>query len=1096
MNKKPTRMILINKKLLLFYLAIALLLSLNMSELVANTIEQTDLKKISGNIVSETDGGPIPGANILIKGTTKGTITDMDGNFVIEASDEDILIISFIGFINQEIPVKGKTNINIKLVEDITKLDEVVVIGYGQMKRSDLAGSVVSVTSNDISRSLTASFDQALQGKAAGVQVTQNTGAPGGGVSVRIRGVSSLSGQNEPLYVIDGVPIEAQVDNFRYGSSTGNVLSTINTSDIVDIQILKDASATAIYGSRAANGVVLITTKQGEKGESKVSYDGYYGIQQLPTYIPTMNLREFAEFRNERQLLVGHGGRDEYADPSILGEGTNWQKEMFENAPMTSHQLSLTGGSEKTTFAFSAGYLKQDGIAVGSNFNRYNFKLNVNNKAREWLTVGSNIIGSRSIQNITIENRNLINETLKQTPDVAVKNPDGTWAGPDESPYGTYVTNVVAEALLRENLRKNSKIIASAYAEIKIFKDLVLKNELSGDISYNQKYEFQPTYDFGEYVKEITNKSSRAVDNGSSWNFNNYLIYTKTLFKLNDISITFGHEAREQNWENLTGTRYDFFSNNIRELDAGDFETSEASGSKGDFAMESFFGRAFYSYSDKYIAYFTLRGDGTSKFGPEKRWGYFPSFALAWKVNNESFMSNLPFINTLKVRGSWGQIGNQNITDYAYGSPLGNRATVWGTGVLPQRIGNPSVQWESTEATNIGFDLYMFENRIEFIFDAYNRQTDNLLMDLQLPSYAGTSGGDYTGAINPPVFNIGALENKGVEFTLNTVNIDRNDFRWRTGIVFSLNRNKVLKMNSDSAVINRPLHEEDGTIVTRTVVGQPIGMFYGYAIEGMYETEDDFYMKDANGNILLDDNNEPVMVALPVDAQAIHPSQIWLGDYKYKDFNGDTLITEADRTFIGNPHPKFTLGFNTSIEYKNFDLSIDLWGVIGNKVLNYTRLRYEDPNSILGVFKSVKDFARIGVIDTSLRIDPGTGLAAEPNEIISNVYLINEGTNIPRITNDNANDNNRLSDRFIEDGSYVRIKNLILGYTLPGNITNKLNISELRVYVNIQNLYTFTKYKGYDPEIGSYNQDMLNTGIDNGRYPTARTYTFGLHVNF
>jgi TonB-linked SusC/RagA family outer membrane protein len=858
------------------------------------------------------------------------------------------------------------------------------------------------------------------------------------------------------------------------------------------MQILKDASATAIYGSRAANGVILITTRHGEAGNSKISYDAFYGIQQLPTYIETMNLREFAEYRNEKNQIVGHGARDEFADPSILGEGTNWQKEMFRNAPMQSHQLAVTGGSEKTTFAVSGGYLNQDGIAIGSNFERYTMKLRVDNQPRKWLKLGTNILGSRSKQVITVEEANLINTTLEQTPDVPIKNPDGTWGGPDENIYGEYVSNVVAEALLRENERKNSQLIAGAYADITLLKGLVLRSELSGNISFSNKYYFVPTYKFGQ-VENVTNSSERGVSNSIYWNMNNYLTYSAQLGKNHNYSIMLGHEASESNWENISGKRINFFTNNIHELDAGDLETAESYSSKGSNARESYFGRLNYSFADKYSLTATMRADGSSKFGPDKRWGYFPSFAIAWKIHNESFMQNISQINHMKLRFSWGLIGNQNIQDYAYGSPLGNRVTVWGTGVLPQRIANPDVQWESTQETNVGMDLYMFGNRIEFIADAYLKKTDNLLMDLQLPTYAGSAGGDYTGAIEAPIVNIGALENKGFEFTLNTVNVDRGGFTWTTGLVFSLNRNEVLKMTSDSTVINKLV---GSTILTRTKVGEPVGLFYGYIIDGMFNTADDFYMKDENGNYILDDEGNHVLVALPVDAQEIDPTQVWVGDYIFRDVNGDTVITEADRTYIGNPNPKFTFGFNTGVTYKNFDLSVYFNGVYGNKLYNWTRRNFEDPMSNRGVLKSVKDFARIGVYNPGLTVDPETGETKDPDEIISNVYVINAGTEISRLTNYDANDNNRVSDRYIEDGSYLRIKNVVLGYTLPHKIVNILKIDRLRLYMNIQNLYTFTRYTGYDPEVGSINQDMLMTGIDNGRYPSQRIYTFGVNVNF
>jgi TonB-linked SusC/RagA family outer membrane protein len=1054
--------------------------------------QEPSIRTVTGRVAFAEDNQPVPGANVIIKGTSTGTVTDINGNFSISVKSGDVLVISFLGYNDVEITVANQTQLDVSLEEEVTKLDEVVVIGYGQMRRSDLTGSVVSVSSEEISKTVSTTFEQVLQGKAAGVEVTQNTGQPGGSVSVRIRGVNSLTGNNEPLYVIDGVPVEGYTGEIKYNNSIGNVLSTINPTDIVDMQILKDASATAIFGSRAANGVILITTSQGKAGEAKISYETYYGIQQLPNYIPTMNLREFAEYRNEKDEIVGHGARDEFADPSILGEGTNWQKEMFRNAPIYSHQISMTGGNEKTTYAASIGYFNQDGIAVGSNFERYTMKLRVDNQARNWLKIGTNILGSRSNQIITVEDRELIKTTLEQTPDVPLKNPDGSWGGPDENIYGTYVSNVVAEALLRENERKNSQIIASGYANIDLLKGLVFKTEVSGNISFSNKYYFEPTYQFGE-VENVINSSERGVSNSLFWNINNYLTYSNQLGNNHNFILMLGHEASESNWESLSGKRRDFFTNSIHELDAGDFETAESYGSKGSNALESYFGRMNYSFADKYLLTATLRADGSSKFGPDKRWGYFPSFAFAWKIHKETFMNNISFINNLKLRLGWGMVGNQNISDYAYGSPLGNRPTVWGTGVLPQRIANPDVQWESTRASNIGLDLYMFQNRIEFIADAYIKQTDNLLMDMELPTYAGTAGGDYTGAIEPPVVNIGAIENKGFEFTLNTVNIDRSGFRWTTGLVFSLNRNEVKKMTTDSTVINKLV---DGTILTRTRTGDPVGMFYGYIIDGMFNTADDFYMKDEAGNYVVDNEGNRVLVALPVDAQQVNPTQVWVGDYIFRDINGDTVITEADRTYIGNPNPKFTIGFNTGLTYKNFDLTVYLNGVYGNKLYNWTRREFEDPMSNRGVLKSVKDFARIGVYNPGLTTDPETGEIKEPDQIISNVYVINEGTEISRLTNYDANTNNRVSDRYIEDGSYLRIKNVVLGYTLPDKIVKIAKIERLRLYVNIQNLCTFTKYKGYDPDVGSINQDMLMTGIDKYRYPSQRIYTFGLNVNF
>lgn len=1057
-------------------------------------LAQEGARKITGTVIAADDNSPIPGANVIIKGTQTGTVTDMNGNFTINASSEDILVFSFLGYAAQEVAVKDQNNIAVRLISNVTKLDEVVVVGYGQMKRSDLTGSVVSVSADEIKQSVGSSFDQALQGKAAGVFVTQNTGAPGGGVSVRIRGINSITNSNEPLYVIDGVQIDGYTGGIRYNNSIGNILSTINPSDIEDMQILKDASATAIYGSRAANGVIIITTKKGKSGESTISYDGYYGIQQVPKTLPTMNLREFAEYRQIKDTLLGHGGMPQWEDPSLLGEGTNWQNELFRNAPMQNHQVTVSGGNEKTTFAVSGGYFAQDGIAVGSNFERYTIKLNVDNKARDWFRIGTNIMANRSKQNITVENEDIINTALNQTPDVLVKDRNGDWAGPDSNLYGTYITNPIAMALIKENERRNSQVIANGYLEITLLKGLVLKNELSGNVSFSNRYEFTPTYNFGEYVKNVISNSSRGSNNSTYWSFNNYLTYYKTFMDRHDMIFMLGHEASESNWEGISGSRTNFFTNSIHELDAGDSETAQNSGNKGSSAMESFFGRLNYSFADKYLLTATIRADGSSKFGPERRWGYFPSFALAWKISNEKFLTNIEQISSLKLRAGWGEVGNQNIIDYAYGSPLGNRATTMGTGVLPQRIGNPLVQWESSISSNVGIDLYLFKNRVEFIVDAYIKKTDNCLLPLPLPAYAGTIGGDYSGAIESPYVNIGALENRGFEFTLNTTNINRNDFTWKTGIVFSTNKNKVKKLTTENAVIDGMVGTD---LMTRTQVGNPIGMFYGYVVDGMFNTEDDFYRKDESGNFILDGSGNKIMVALPVDADTISVNRAWVGDFRFRDINGDSVITEMDRTFIGNPNPKFTMGFNTNLNYKNFDLSVNLFCSFGNDLYNWTKRQFENPNYNTGVMKSVADFARIGVKDPDLVMtDPSTGEAIPADQIISNVYIINQGGTIPRLANYSANANNRISNLWVEDGSYLRIRNIVLGYNLPKTLIKKLDISSLRLYINIQNLYTFSKYKGYDPEVGSINQDMRLSGIDNGRYPSPRVYTFGLNVNF
>jgi TonB-linked SusC/RagA family outer membrane protein len=1046
----------------------------------AESVYALQKSKVSGQIISAGDKSSIPGATIYLKGTTTGTTSDLDGKFSIEAQNGDVLIVSFIGFKKKEVKISPSVFLTIELEEDIAKLDEIVVVGYGTMKRSDLTGAMASVSEQEIKKTVATSLDQALQGRTAGVQVTQNSGTPGGSVSVRIRGVNTLGSNNEPLYVIDGVPIEGYS-----GSKSGNVLSLINPSDIVSMEILKDASATAIYGSRASNGVILISTRQGQSDRTRVSYETFYAIQQLPTRIETMNLKEYAQYYNERAAIRGFDTRTEFNDPSALGEGTNWQNELFRNAPMQSHQISVTGGSEKSTYAFSAGYLNQDGIAIGSSFDRYTIRLRMDNQATDWLKIGANMMAARTKQEVTASDNSLINMALRQTPDVPVKNLDGTWGGPGTNIYGIYTTNPIAEALSRENFNTGTQLITNIYAEISFLKYFTFRNEIGGTIGYNNNYWFQPSATYGSY--SIASDGSRSASSSTYWILKNYLTYNKTFAKKHNVSVMMGHEAQESTWSGVSGSVKNYVSNDVHELPNGDAETAKNSSNKGSSALESFFGRVNYSFDDKYLITTTLRADGSSKFGPENKWGYFPSVALAWKINKEGFMAGVSQISNLKLRLGYGEVGGQNIGDGAYIASLRSSQSGFGPGQLPGNIPNPYVKWEGTLSYNAGVDLALFANRIEFIADFYLKKTNNLLLNVSLPAYGGTAG---TGGLGAPVVNIGGLENKGIELTINTVNIDKNKFKWQSGFTFSLNRNMITKLNDKDASIYGYSDNLGGNgieLITRSIVGQPVGQFYGYEVIGMFNNESDFYQKDALGNMASDVNGNPVKVAIPDQngKYGIKPSEIWVGDFIYKDQNGDGTIDQQDRTFIGDPAPKFEFGINNSFSYRNFDLNIYLTGVYGNKIYNMTRNNFTDPNSNLGMLKEVMNYANIGLID-------GTGAADD----ISNVYVTNPGSTISRITLTDYNANGRISSRFIEDGSYLRIKNVILGYNMPKNVCSKLRIDGVRVYLNIQNLFTFTKYTGYDPEVGAQRQNILLSAIDQGRYPTQRIWTMGIILNF
>lgn len=1018
-------------------------------------------------VVKDAAGEPIIGASVLEAGTTNGTITDLNGNFKMNVSAKGTLKISFIGYKAQDIPVAGKKQFNITLKEDTEVLDEVVVVGYGQMKRSDLTGSVVSVNDDAIKKSVVTSIDQVLQGRAAGVQVQANTGMPGGSSSIRIRGINSLNASNEPIFVIDGVIIDNST-----GSGSDNALSAINPSDILSMDVLKDASATAIYGARAANGVIMITTKKGQKGEATITYDGYIGWQQMPKKLDMMNLREYAIHKNERSDMGIVQRDDNFVRPDLLGEGTDWQDEMFTTALMHSHNISVAGGSDKNTYALGAGYLNQDGIAIGSGFKRLSLRGSFDSQVKKYLKMGINFAFSNSEQKLTVSDESLIKTALKQTPNVAVRNADGSYDGPDTDEY--VQNNPVGLAMIKDNRNEKMSIRANTYAEATIIDGLTFKTELSFDYGITNTYKFDPSYKFGAIVNEV-----RAGSNSKSynkyWSWRNILTYNKTFAKVHNVNVMLGQEMQKSDWEYLYGYRSGYLTNGATDLNAGDASTASNQGNSGASSILSYFGRMFYSYDDKYLATFTIRRDGSSKFYKDNRWGWFPSAALAWKVSNESFLKDNSVINNLKLRVGWGAVGNQNVENYAYMSTYGTVPTIWGTGLLASNTPNKDLKWETTNSTNVGIDVNLFQNRIEFIADFYYKKTKNLLLQLPLPAYVGTSG---MGSTSAPWANIGSLENKGVELTLNTVNIDTKGFQWRSNFVFSLNRNKVVSLDTESSVIDKSITEGSGsTPITHTAVGEAIGQFYGYKVIGRFEKATDFYYKDASGNV------KPV--ALPED-MAIGENGIWIGDYIFEDRNKDGVINEQDRTYIGNPEPKFTYGIGNTFSYKGFDLSIYLSGSYGNDVVNYMRRSLENPRENTNLLKKARNYARLELIDPD-----------GPNDY-RNVYIAGGDPDMCRIGASPASStsNFRFSDKFVEDGSYLRIQSISLGYTFPKKWISKIGLQNLKVYCNLQNLYTFTKYDGYDPEIGSLNQDALMTGIDDFRYPSPRIYTFGLNVSF
>lgn len=1024
---------------------------------------------VSGVVKSESDGEPLVGATVKVKENHTGGTTDLDGRYTVQASPGQTLIVSYIGYRSKEVKVGRSTRIDVQLQEDSEILDEVVVVGYGTMKRSDLTGSVVSVTGDEIKKSVVTSLDQALQGRAAGVQVTQNSGSPGGGISVSIRGINSLNG-NEPLYVIDGVAISGNND------SNSSVLSSINPADIISMEILKDASATAIYGSRASNGVVLITTRQGEAGKTKISYEGYYALQQLPTKLEALSLPEYAAYQNLRAATIGFGEREEFEDPSLLGPGTDWQDEIFRTASMHNHQINISGGSQNMKYSLSGGYLQQDGIVYGSDFERFSFRVNMDNDINKWLTTGLRASVARTKQTNCVDNRvdssGAIYNALNQLPEVPARNPDGSFGMQSENIYGAYYSNPLSDLIQNENYSRSTQVYVNAFADVKLWKGLVFRTEYAANFNYNTDYRFTPSYDYEHFKQQSS--ASRSASNGSNWTLKTYFTYNNN-FGNHGLSTMIGHEAQENNYEYLNGSRTNFLFNSVHELDAGDANTAKANSSRGSSAIESYFGRLNYNYADRYLLTATLRADGSSSFAKESRWGWFPSVALAWKINNEAFLKDVKVINSLKLRLGWGVVGNQWAGSYAYGVSMASAASIWGTGFYAGNYPNRELKWEGTNSYNIGIDLALLDNRIEFIADVYYKKTNNLLMQASLPAYV-------SGVISAPWVNAGAMTNKGVEFTLNTHNIRTRDFTWTSGLTFSVNRNEVTKLYSESSAISGMNGVET---LTYTMVGEPVGQFYGYNVIGMFKEENDFYKKGPDGNFLLDETGNPIKVAIPKE-QSISKSGIWVGDFIYEDRNDDGVIDEKDRTFLGNPEPKFTFGLSNYLSYKGFDLNIFLNGSVGNKAINLIRRTFTDPVRNSNLLKEATHIAQIALRDPEVS-----------DEVLSNVYIVNaDQAKVQRITTSSANDNNRISNRFVEDASYLRIKNISLGYTFPKKWLHRLQIEHLRLYVNVQNLCTITGYKGYDPEVGALNYNVLLRGVDDARYPSQRIYTFGLNFSF
>ena len=1036
-------------------------------------------RRVTGTVLDDKQT-PLVGATVSVKGSTVATTTDATGKFSFNVpSNARTLVVTYVGMQQQEVSISDRDNVTVALASSQGALSDVVVVGYGRARRANLTSAQTSVSAKEIEKTVNTTVEQAIQGRAAGVYVTQNSGQPGGGISVNIRGISSL-GRTQPLYVIDGVQIQSNEDvSFGYTSSS-NPLAGLNPSDIEDIQILQGPSATAIYGSRATNGVVLVTTKRGRAGDFRIGYAYQYNLQMTPQNLPVMNLRQYAQMVNEYKAIAGGTVQAEFLDPSLLGEGTNWQNELFNNAAMKKHQLNFSGGSNNTTYYMSGEYLDQEGVALGSGFKRYGVRLNLDNKPREWATIGANLSFNQTNENLTATNYTdaaspLIANALRLTPQIPVVNLNGTWGGADPINGANQFTlvNPIALARLITNNSIRRQFLGGVNLGITPLKGLSLRTSLNGNVGNGSNNYYTPTYSIDQWHEQKIAKLE--VNNNQSWywNWNQLAEYTRQFDKHN-LTVMASHESQESKYQAFYLERQGFLTNDILDVNAGDPLTAKNGGGTYPWAMESYLGRLNYNFDNRYLLTATYRRDGSPYFGQDKRWGSFPSVSAAWRVSREKFF-NVPAISELKLRYEYGFTGNQGTGSGIY-ADMSSWATSWGTGFLPSTFTNPLLQWEETKTNNAGLNLGLFNNRVSVEADYYVKKTSNLILSASLPWYMGTSNAN--AAVRPPLVNTGDLQTNGWNLTFITTNINTKNFRWESNLNLSHFMSTVNQLYQNSQFVFREGLWFLPNWTQRSYLGKQPWLFMGYETDGLFQTLEDISKSPRP----IDNAGNPI----PINAQ----TGLWVGDVKYKDINADGKIDQNDMTIIGNPWPKLTGGFTNTFSFKGLELSMLITGSYGNDVYNYIAADASNPNNI-----NLSRNLLVKAMEYAKLTTDGSG----------NPILSNPETTVPRIsTNQVSSDNNfsKISDRFVEDGSYLRLKNVSLSYNLPANLLGYTKIFKgLKATIGAQNLYTLTKYKGYDPEIGAYvGMGVTSTqqpiGLDFGRYPSTPMFTGSLSVNF
>lgn len=1020
---------------------------------------------VTGKVTGAADGEPIPGVSVVVKGTTIGTITTIEGTYSINASTNDVLVFSFIGMQPHQVIVTSEV-VNVTLTEDITDLDEVVVVGYGVQKKSVVTAAISSVSAEDLEAANPSRIEDVLKGRVSGVQITQSSGQPGSDSKVRIRGVGTIN-NSDPLYIVDGMAV-------------GGGINYLNPSDIESVEILKDAASAAIYGARAANGVVLVTTKSGKEGKASINYDFSYGFQNPWKKKAVLNAEEYMVIMNESLLNDGNAPRYSQEEIASAGKGTDWQDETFNyNAPVQNHQVSINGGSENVTYFLSFGYFNQEGIVGGnydrSNYERYSvrtnntynvfdtdrlflnkFKVGVNagysrviNSGIETNSEYGSVLGSALAFNPTVPVYALDPDAVLAAHPTAVTDKDGRVFSTPPAGFQEIANPVAMLNAPERSVDNSDKIVASFWGELDLYEGLKFKTSYGVDLAFWGGDGHTFPHFLATQGKDITRSHVYSnMHRGFTWQLENTLNYTKTIADKHNFSVLLGQSAQEYTVRDLAGDDYDLLENDptkaVIDYGIADRDDERVSGGTGGYTsktLASYFGRVDYNYREKYMLQATVRRDGSSNFGPENKWAIFPSFSAGWNVTNEGFMDGRPtWFNYLKLRASWGMNGNENIGQFTYTSLMdGNQNYYFGSGDYasmqygssPARISNPDVIWEESEQIDVGFDARFFNSSLTFGFDYFQKKTNGMLMDQPIPKYVGKGA---------PIANAGDMENSGLEFEISYKN-NIGDFQYNISANASYLKNELINMGNESG---ENIYESSGASGIGSFVkgenGEVFPYFYGFKTAGILQnqTEADAY------------NTTYGESAMP-------------GDVRFVDLDGDDKITDADRTKIGKGMPDWTFGLNLGGEWRNFDLNMFFQGSVGNDVF---------------------DFSQRGDIPAMNRpawiLDRWTG----------------EGTSssLPRMTTENPNGNWRSSDLYIKDGSYIRLKNIQLGYSLPSKLLKSAHIQRLRLYVSAENLLTFTDYDGFEPEIAS--GDYTTIGIDRGIYPQARTISVGANITF